>query len=163
MIAVHPGSGGRLKCWPLERYFELIDCLQSDGAFVILFTGDAEAGEVREGASRYARGRKNTLHTAGLGLMSAAGLLSHCSLYVGNDSGFSHLAGILGRPTIVLFGPTDPFIWKPLGPRVKTVSTKYFNPMTLITVADVVAKTESALHRNASKKSVTASARVQTP
>jgi ADP-heptose:LPS heptosyltransferase len=149
LIAVHPGSGGRLKCWPLERYFNLIERLQSvNDAFVILFTGDAEDGEPRKTVCRYARGRKNMLHAADLELMSAASLLSHCGLYIGNDSGFSHLAGILGCTAIVLFGPTDPLQWKPLGPRVEVVSTDSFGPMTQITVDDVIAKTESAINGN---------------
>ena len=45
--------------------------------------------------------------------------LRTASLFVGNDSGPSHLAGIMGLPTIALFGPTDPAVWKPLGPRVR--------------------------------------------
>ena len=45
-------------------------------------------------------------------LRSAAG-------FVGNDSGVSHLAGVLGVPTVVIFGPADPCRWTPLGPRVR--------------------------------------------
>ncbi len=53
--------------------------------------------------------------------LSVAGLaafLSRCALFVGNDSGVTHLAGLLGVPTVALFGPTDPAIWAPLGLRV---------------------------------------------
>ncbi len=153
LIAVHPGSGGRLKCWPLERYLELIEALQSKrDAFVILFMGDAEDGKLRETACRFARVRKNMLYAADFELVTAASLLLHCSQYIGNDSGFSHLAGLLGCNTIILFGPTDPFIWKPLGPRVETVSTGAFGPMTQIMVKDVIAKADSAFHENGSKK-----------
>jgi ADP-heptose:LPS heptosyltransferase len=146
LIAVHPGSGSKLKCWPLQRYFELIERLQvANDAFVILFTGDAEDGELREEVDRYARGRKNTLHAADLELLSAASLLSHCGLYFGNDSGFSHLAGLLGCTTIVLFGSTDPLRWKPMGPRVTVVDADNAGPMTKITVDDVIANTESTV------------------
>jgi ADP-heptose:LPS heptosyltransferase len=50
--------------------------------------------------------------------MSVAGLaawLSACAIYIGNDSGVTHLAGMLGVPTIALFGSTDPALWTPLG------------------------------------------------
>jgi ADP-heptose:LPS heptosyltransferase len=53
--------------------------------------------------------------------LSVAGLtalLPKCALYVGNDSGVTHLAGVLGVPTLAHFGPTDPALWAPLGPRV---------------------------------------------
>jgi ADP-heptose:LPS heptosyltransferase len=44
--------------------------------------------------------------------------VASAALYLGNDSGPGHLAGIIGVPTFCLFGPTDPTVWKPLGPRV---------------------------------------------
>jgi ADP-heptose:LPS heptosyltransferase len=50
-----------------------------------------------------------------------AALLARCSGYVGNDSGVTHLAGLLGIPTLALFGPTDPARWAPLAPRVRVV------------------------------------------
>lgn len=144
LVAVHPGSGGRPKRWPLDRYFGLIESLQSGGnAFVVLFTGEAEDGEIRQAVCRCARGRKSMLHADGLPLLSAAALLSRCGLYVGNDSGFSHLAGALGCTTIVLFGPTNPLVWKPLGPRVEAVSTDVPGPMGRISADDVIAKIRS--------------------
>ena len=47
--------------------------------------------------------------------------LSGASAYVGHDSGPTHLAAIIGLPTLALFGPTDPAVWSPLGPRVRTL------------------------------------------
>jgi ADP-heptose:LPS heptosyltransferase len=46
-------------------------------------------------------------------------LLSQAGLYVGNDSGVTHLAAAAGAPTLALFGPTDPATWAPVGPRVE--------------------------------------------
>jgi heptosyltransferase-3 len=152
LIAIHPGSGGSMKCWPLERYIELIERLQSvNDAFVIVFTGEAEDGELRKAVERYARGRKNLLHAADLDLMSAAAVLSLCGLYIGNDSGFSHLAGTLGCSAIVLFGPTDPLRWKPVGPHVEAVSTTAGGPMTQITVDNVIVRIESAIAARAGR------------
>jgi ADP-heptose:LPS heptosyltransferase len=48
-------------------------------------------------------------------------LLARAALYVGNDSGVTHLAAAWGAPTLALFGPTDPAQWAPLGPRVRTL------------------------------------------
>ncbi len=57
----------------------------------------------------------------GLELAEAGAVLSECALYVGNDSGITHLAAGLGVPTVAVFGPTDPAVWRPLGPRVRVV------------------------------------------
>ena len=55
-------------------------------------------------------------------VMALADLLSHASLYIGNDSGVSHLAGFTGTQTIVLYKTTDPKIWGVLGRKVTHIS-----------------------------------------
>ncbi len=47
--------------------------------------------------------------------------LRRCRVYVGNDSGMTHLAAYLGCPTIALFGPTDPRVWGPIGRRARVI------------------------------------------
>jgi ADP-heptose:LPS heptosyltransferase len=55
-------------------------------------------------------------------LLRVARVLSGCHLYVGNDSGLTHLAAAVERPEVLaLFGPTDPRVWAPLGPKVHVV------------------------------------------
>ena len=55
-------------------------------------------------------------------LARVARVLSHCRLYIGNDSGLTHLAAAVDGPEVLaLFGPTDPRVWAPLGPRVRTL------------------------------------------
>lgn len=56
---------------------------------------------------------------SGLPVREVAGALSRCQLLIGNDSGISHLAAAVGLPVIALFGPTDPEVWRPLGPNVE--------------------------------------------
>jgi ADP-heptose:LPS heptosyltransferase len=56
--------------------------------------------------------------------------------FVGNDSGPGHLAGVLGVPTLTLFGPTDPARWKPLGPRVSVLRGE---PLDALNVEPVLA------------------------
>jgi ADP-heptose:LPS heptosyltransferase len=50
-----------------------------------------------------------------------AAALAEAGLFLGNDSGVSHLAAAVGTPTVALFGPTDPTVWSPIGPRVTVV------------------------------------------
>lgn len=123
VIALHPGSGGKHKCWPLERYIELMERAGQDSrlSFVVL-TGPAEEGETVEKLAEFARNRKRVLSVRDADLMTAAALLCLCSAYVGNDSGVSHLAGAVGCPSVVLFGPTKPALWRPLGGRVRVIA-----------------------------------------
>ena len=52
-------------------------------------------------------------------LAQVARILSRCRLYLGNDSGLTHLAAAVAGPDVLaLFGPTDPRVWAPLGPHV---------------------------------------------
>jgi ADP-heptose:LPS heptosyltransferase len=45
--------------------------------------------------------------------------------YIGNDSGVSHLAAYLGLPTVAVFGPSDPEMWRPIGPLVQIVRPRF--------------------------------------
>lgn len=114
-VALHPGSGGATKRWPPERFAALANLARRAGYTPLLLAGEADAG-VAEAV---------LAHTAallpvarGLAVGALAALLARCAGYVGNDSGVSHLAGLLGVPTVAIFGPTDPARWSPLGPRV---------------------------------------------
>jgi heptosyltransferase-2 len=75
---------------------------------------------------------------ARLPLPMLAGVLSHCRLYVGNDSGISHLAAAMGVPSVVLFGPTSPVHWAPLGARVEIAAAGDRRSMSEIRVDQVV-------------------------
>jgi len=56
-----------------------------------------------------------------LPLVELAARLQNCSLFLGHDSGISHLAAAVGTPSILLFGPTDPAIWAPANQNVKVL------------------------------------------
>jgi ADP-heptose:LPS heptosyltransferase len=113
-VAVHPGSGGRRKCWPVERFAGLIELIEHP---VLLLEGPADA----EAAGALACLLPAGLPVAQFGVLPlgrAAALLSCSGLYVGNDSGLTHMAAALGGPTVAVFGPTDPAVWAPRGRRV---------------------------------------------
>jgi heptosyltransferase-3 len=111
--AVHPGSGGRRKCWPAERFAELIRGL---GRRVVMLRGPAD-----DAACDALSALAPAVELAGLEVAQAGAVLAECGLYVGNDSGLTHLAAGLGVPTVAVFGPTDPSVWRPLGRRVRVV------------------------------------------
>ena len=113
VAALHPGSGGRHKCWPLACYLALIEELGRRDVQTLLLGGPAEEGLFRELGPRPLPGC-TILHPAGL--VDLAGILERCELFIGNDSGPGHLAAALGTATVSLFGPTDPQVWRPRAP-----------------------------------------------
>jgi heptosyltransferase III len=118
-VAIHPGAGAREKCWPIENYLELTRRLCAAGRAVRVLLGEVELE--RWSASEIERFRVLADVVAPGTYLDLVKSLSDVSAVVGNDSGPAHLAGAIGLPTLVLFGPTDPTVWKPLGPRVRTL------------------------------------------
>ncbi len=116
-VAVHPGSGGPRKCWPAKDMAQLLARLPAP---LLLLEGPADADALRRLAPLLPEGRRLEV-ARGLSVPQAAALLAQCRLYVGNDSGLSHLAAALGAPTVAVFGPTDPAVWAPRGPTVRVV------------------------------------------
>lgn len=104
---IQPFSGSARKNWPLERYRELARALGA--RMPVRWCAGPE--EPLEGAVRFA-----DLHELACWLAGAR-------LYIGNDSGITHLAAATGAPVVALFGPTDPAVWAPRGPRVEIVAT----------------------------------------
>jgi len=114
LTAIHPGSGSPRKNWPRARWLELVDRLDRP---TLLVLGEAERDWLP--ASRQADPR---LHPArDLPLPTLAAALARCRLFLGHDSGVSHLAAAVGTPCLLLFGPTDPAVWAPPGRHVRVL------------------------------------------
>jgi len=119
-VAIHPGSGGPRKCWPAEHVADLVIRL---AAPVLLLEGPADAEACHRVWSLLPPDVLVRV-VAGISLVEAAALIAQCALYVGNDSGLTHVAGALGVPTVAVFGPTDPAVWGPLGRCVAIVGPR---------------------------------------
>lgn len=115
-LAAHPGSGSPRKNWPAERFARLV-ATRADGRPWLLVLGPAD-----EGASAASLARlPGAVVARQLPLRVLGAALARAGLYVGNDSGVSHLAAAYGTPSVVLFGPTDPEVWAPWGPKLAAV------------------------------------------
>ncbi len=119
-ILIHPGSGGRAKCWPLAGFLHVARSLRSIGYDMRLVLGPAEL-ERWPAAERDALAREFSLLTAP-DPDELARALAGARAYLGNDAGPTHLAALLGTPTVALFGPTRPTVWRPLGLRVTVLA-----------------------------------------
>lgn len=116
LVVIQPGSGGRKKCWHLENFLNVARTLRSPEIEVLFLLGPAEVERLRPSEKVHIHGVTRCI--AHLSLPQVVGLLSCADAFVGNDSGVTHLAAGLGLRTIALFGPTDPAVYRPLGPRV---------------------------------------------
>lgn len=114
---LHPGAGSAAKRWPLSRFEILAHKLSVIGELLIV-EGPAEQGLGRDLVAAHGVGA----HLAAqLPLSLLAAVISECRAFVGNDSGIAHLAAGLGIQCVVIFGPTLPEHWAPLGRRVSAV------------------------------------------
>jgi ADP-heptose:LPS heptosyltransferase len=121
---IHPGSGSKKKMWPLDRFLELIRYFQRHSSSRIVVTlGPAEGPEFQRalGGMEWELGSTAPLLVKGLSLLELASVMEGCHLYIGNDSGITHMAAALGIPTVAIFGPSDHKIWSPRGEKVFVV------------------------------------------
>ena len=120
LVAVHPGSGSEKKNWPVEK-FAAVGRWLVDELAVQLIVVQGEADEQVAGVLQKALVPRPVRLAKGLKLTELAGVLARCELFLGNDSGVTHLAAAVGTPTIAVFGAVSPTIWEPRGDRVRVV------------------------------------------
>ncbi len=111
-VAIHAGSGAQnpARRWEPERFAAAADRLVRECGAEILLVGapgddtPAVSAAMREPYTDYFG--KTTLP-------ELVDLLSTCDLFIGVDSGVTHLAAQAGTPTLALFGPSNPQTWQP--------------------------------------------------
>lgn len=148
-IVLHPGSGSGRKNWPAATWAGVVASVQERYPLPLVVTaGPADAAPLE--AWLAARGAVPSSIAPGAvttravlpptraprteqssvpsdvtlvepALTHLAGVLQRASLYLGNDSGVTHLAAGLGVPTVAVFGPTDAALWRPRGPHVRVL------------------------------------------
>jgi ADP-heptose:LPS heptosyltransferase len=110
---LNPGSSHSYKLWPKDRFVELAGRLHKDHGLAVVLTG-VRAEEDRNEAIlqkiREAGGTAISL-TGQLTLGQTAATMKRARLFVGSDSGLSHLAVALGAASVTIFGPSDPKKW----------------------------------------------------
>ncbi len=146
LVALHPGSGSETKNWSLERWVVVAKSLLSAEADRRLLIIGGEADAERLGALSVLLPNDRVSCAQNLSLVELAVCLQNCGLFLGHDSGISHLAAAVGTPCLLLFGPTDPAIWAPANPRVRVLRAPSLT-MDGISLADVVAAVDAALER----------------
>lgn len=112
---IHPFAGSLQKRWPLERFQQLARWLEP--RMPVAWCAGPE--DELAGARRFTD------------LYELACWLAGARVYIGNDSGPTHLAAAAGVPVVALFGPSDPAVWAPRGPHVFIAAARSLNAITL--------------------------------
>lgn len=166
VLAIGPTANWIGKTWPAERFIEVIRRLTAqDGpmpdARVAVFAAPGEEAVARSVLDSVPLERRIDM-IARCDPGTAAAALRRCRLYIGNDSGLMHCAAASGIPTLGLFGPSWPYLYRPWGTRAAYVATvedfsrltayEGYSPRTLkhslmtgLSVDTVIAAAESLL------------------
>jgi heptosyltransferase-2 len=146
-IVIHPGSGSKEKNWPLENWIALFskaDDFSTSGKrpSLVVISGEGDKSQTeqleREWKNRDVRFAKN------LPLPQLAAVLER-SIFIGHDSGISHLAAAAGANCILLFGPTNPDVWAPGNQNVQVLRAESWN-ISDVEIGPVEAAVAAALH-----------------
>ena len=144
VIAIHAGSGSAKKNWPVDRWAELGRLLldRNPEARLLLIGGEADGAQIQ--SLRNAWTKVPLLIASDLPLPELAAVLERATLFLGHDSGISHMAAAAGTRCVLLFGPTDPAIWAPANARVQVISAPS-GDLTQLPVEQVAAAVEPVL------------------
>ena len=118
LVVIHPGSGSAHKCVASEILSNVVAAVQVSWATPVVLEGPADHESVEHLLQLCVH---PPIVLKGLDVLTVAGVLAQAQLFVGQDSGITHMAGLMGLRTVALFGPTDPARWAPRGPRVTVV------------------------------------------
>jgi ADP-heptose:LPS heptosyltransferase len=108
---LRPGASAADKRWPVEHFASLARWLREEKGFAVVANLGPGDGDVAE-ETRRALAPEAVLFDS-LDLRELTALLARAELFVGNDSGPTHIAAALGRPTVVIFGASNPVHWAP--------------------------------------------------
>jgi heptosyltransferase III len=134
VIALHPGSGSETKNWPIEKWKKLGEHLFSTDRTLLVIAGEADEERLRVLGTVWKD--KPVRFAKNLALPHLAALFE-ASVFIGHDSGVSHIAAAVGARSILLFGPTNPAVWAPANEKV-TVLRAPDGDLRLLTVAKLI-------------------------
>jgi ADP-heptose:LPS heptosyltransferase len=117
-LAVHPGSGSARKNWPESKWSELLQRLAEETCWhCLLIGGEAEGSRCERLAALLPNHRVQVARN--LPLVELAQRMRSCAAFVGHDSGITHLAAALDLPGLVLWGPSNETVWRPMSERMR--------------------------------------------
>jgi heptosyltransferase-2 len=165
-VAICPGSiNSRAKRWPAESYAAVADRLLEQHHQVVIVGSAKETDVAREVLSGMRRQAIDITGKTTIDQLTA--ILANVDLLITNDTGPAHIAAALGRPTLVIFGPTNPLTTRPLSGQAEILRHPPdcapcmlrdcpidHRCMTAITVDEVMEQSQALLKRSSFAKTV---------
>ncbi len=111
-VVLHPSSGSPKKNPDLQLFLEIEEALSKKGLEVLYLVGEAD---------RWLKGRVGR-YVESYEPLWIARAIKKARLFIGLDSGLSHISAYVGVPTVVIYGPSDPVVWRPIGEKVYQLS-----------------------------------------
>jgi len=136
-LAIHPGSGSASKNWPSAYWVEFLSNLHArhPAQRLVIVGGESDTSVLQILRDRFDN-KPQFQFLENFPLPILAAIFQKCSLFIGHDSGISHLAAASGCRCVLLFGPTNPNVWAPLGNHVHIVTSPQ-KTMEAIRVSDL--------------------------
>lgn len=125
VLGVGPTANWLAKTWPADRFIEVIKYIASEklpDARVAVFAAPGEEEAAYEVLNSVPDDKQIDV-IAKTDPGTAAATISLCDFYIGNDSGLTHCAAAAGLPTLGLFGPSYPHLYRPWGEKADYIST----------------------------------------
>ena len=165
-MILHPGSARREKLWDAVRWAEVINHFGQNNEFELVLTSGPSVDEQAHIASITRRSRQKFIDLSGkTDLLTLAALIGQAQLLVTVDSAPVHFAATTGTPQVILFGPTNPFHWRPTdspalilhgksgAPVTEFAPVRPRFPMSEISTEAVISAMDSLLPRRAAAHS----------
>jgi ADP-heptose:LPS heptosyltransferase len=116
---IHPGARRISRRWPPASFAQIANLLKRYYGADIILVSAPEERELLEEVGKSVDG--DVIKLSHLSLIQLAALIKKCDLYIGNDTGTSHLAAGTGIKIVTLFGPQFPHLWAPYTDQGATV------------------------------------------
>lgn len=124
VVVMHAGASKRYKQWPVDNFRRLASHIVAAGYRLILIGAGPIDAQINESITTAINSKRCINLSDQLSLPDLAYTLSNAYFVIGNDSGPSHLGSALGAPGVVLFGPTEIGLWRPLGKQTTVLHHK---------------------------------------
>ncbi len=115
-VVIHPGTARPEKYWPVESWITVIRQIQETHGLPVVLTGSADPEELAHIRAIEAGVSVQANFAGQFSLLQLMSTLAHSCMVLGVDSAAMHLAAAFQRPQIALFGPTNPYHWRPRHP-----------------------------------------------
>jgi ADP-heptose:LPS heptosyltransferase len=161
LIGFHPSTPWKPRDWPIEKYAALGDYLTEKWGARIILLGKGEKDNTTAAEIYTRMSHKPIIGTDIIDIRKVVVLIQRLDVFICNDSSPAHFAALTNTPTIVLFGPDDPILWKypqhicvrkdischPCRQRICPQEGQKWQCMNLIEVDDVIHHIKNILKR----------------